>query len=807
MSKTSHEHQLAELKREYINSLPDKLIELKSAWEHLQFVNWDQKKLEKLKFLSHELVGVGANLGYPDISTAAKLLDEQLRPVTNQANPNERTKITKHLALLEKFINYAVSSYSVKPDTIVPPSTPFSGNVEQSSIAIIEDDKTQAEFLKIKLHALGYSVATFSSPSDFANDQNKNKFDLIILDVSFPEGPLEGLFWLEHIHEQIQTHCPIIITSARSDFVARMRAVRAGASAYLSKPINIEDLHKQISYCLKLQKTSEMHVLCVDDDSQIQKLYKILLENEGFTYEGLTQPLKIIESMVSFQPDIIIMDYEMPGCNGGEIATMLRQDIRFMTTPIIFASGSNKAIAHQGQLSILGDAFITKPFDKHDLLTQIKTQLKKAKYVSRKIEQVSQRTNKNGLQTKRFFLEKLETFLYKKHSDTADEDAFLVYATIDNIDYLQERFGLKNLATLNSQLENYLSGHTLIQGNGCSIGNASFLIQLRIDKSEDETLILKTLQNNVEQQSWSVDDKSCKLTLSMGALKLQQNNTLDKVITSVEQACFHCMTIGGNRIEWVKSEENNQDILNDKIKGLMREQSFKLYYQPIVNLETDVVLFEALIRLQDQEGNIFSPDQFMPWIDEELEGGSNTLDRWLIEQAVCEIQKIALKQNQTTSIIIKLSSSLAQLVGLLPEIRFAVQQNKMTENGKLIFALPISSVIKDIHKSKQFIESLHELGCGFMLEKVENSEAHLKLIHDIGKLDFAKINVSEHECNDIKRFISQIQKNNNLAPTLVAAGIEDSSMLAQYWEQGIRNFQGYFIQKPGEESSYKDGET
>jgi EAL domain-containing protein (putative c-di-GMP-specific phosphodiesterase class I) len=40
------------------------------------------------------------------------------------------------------------------------------------------------------------------------------------------------------------------------------------------------------------------------------------------------------------------------------------------------------------------------------------------------------------------------------------------------------------------------------------------------------------------------------------------------------------------------------------------------------------------------------------------------------------------------------------------------------------------------------------------------------------------------------------------APTLVASGIEDSARLAKYWALGIRNFQGYFIQKPDEELKY-----
>ena len=802
MSNESYEQQLAKLKLEYIEALPEKLQDIKSAWEHLQFVNWDSKKLATLKTFSHDLVGVGANLGFPDISTAAKLLDDQLAGLkTDVANQDQRAEISRHLTGLQKAINHAVKAY--KPNIAVSEAGVGvkTNESKKSTIAIIEDDQAQANFLKLSLQKQGYAIETFNSPSAFAADQSRTHIDLIMLDVGFPDGPLEGLFWLERIHEQLQTHCPIIITSARSDFVARMRALRAGASAYIAKPLDIVDVDKQISYCLKQQKASETRVLCVDDDPQLQKLYKIVLGQEGFIYQGLTQPLKIIESMESFRPDIIIMDYEMPGCNGGEVAAMLRQDIRFMTIPIIFASGASKAIKAKEQLSILGNAFIQKPFDQTDLLAQIKTQLSKAKYVSSKIEQISQRIDKNSLQTKRFFLEQLETRLYQ--SSLSNENTYLIYATIDNIDFLKERFGFRNLTILNTQLENYLAGHAYIQGNGCSIGDASFLMLVHLDESADESHAINNFQQSIGEQNWKIDDKSCQLSLTMGAIKLHTNNKLDDVISSIEQACFDGMATGGNKVEWVKTEGHIQEILDDKIKLLMREQSFKLYYQPIVNIETDDVLFEALIRLEDPEGQIFSPDQFMPWLDSELDGGANTLDSWLIEHAVTEINRMSGSRGQQTTIIVKLASSLSQIVGLLPEIRFAIQKNKMTDNGKLIFAVPISAVIKEINKAKQIIESLEELGCGFMLEQVEASEAHTKLLKEIGEIDYAKIKATTDNKQNLSTFLNKLGKTK--APTIVAAGIEDSVMLARYWELGIRNFQGYFIQKPGEESIYKAG--
>ncbi len=469
-----------------------------------------------------------------------------------------------------------------------------------------------------------------------------------------------------------------------------------------------------------------------------------------------------------------------------------------MTIPIIFVSGSNKSDGQNAQLNLLGNAFLKKPIDYASLLNTISTQLTKAKFLSGKIEKVSQRLDKNGLQTSRFFLENFETWLFQGNVSDESDAVYLAYATLDNVDYLRERIGLKHLSNLKVKLESTLSNHPLVQGNGCVFGQHSFLLLLRIAHSDNEKDVVYQLLNDINEQTWPIDTKSYKLSLSMGAMELKQNNKLDEVISKVEAASFDAIHAGGNRVVWVSSEEASQEALNQKIKTLMNDHAFKLYFQPIVNLETDASVFEALIRLSDEEGHTYSPNQFMPWVDEELKGGSVALDQWLIEQAIAEINTFYDQHNEPLTIVIKLASSLAEIITLLPDIRFSTQKTLHHKKGKLIFSIPVEIIIKNLEKTKQIIESLEELGCGFMVEHLEPQKTHIKLLNDIGKVDLAKIKIEGKTDDQINQFIRQIQSNQQAFPTLVVSGIEDSTMLAHFWELGVRHFQGYFIQRPGE---------
>ena len=239
MPNTPHNAQQPQMKQKDIEVVSGTFKEIQSVWEHLQHVNWDKTKLDRFQSTNQELITFSTKKGLLDINATASLLAKQLETVEKGANQNERAQITTYLTQLLQAVNH-LKNTSGSPSS--QGELPKFLAQETSKIAIIEDDKAQAEFLRLKLELCHYLVETYDSPSAFADDHNRTHFDLIIMDVSFPDGPLEGLFWLESIQEQLHTYCPIIITSARSDFVARMRAVRAGASAYISKPFDINDL-------------------------------------------------------------------------------------------------------------------------------------------------------------------------------------------------------------------------------------------------------------------------------------------------------------------------------------------------------------------------------------------------------------------------------------------------------------------------------------------------------------------------------------------------------------------------------------
>ena len=107
----------------------------------------------------------------------------------------------------------------------------------------VEDDADNREFLTFLLKGEGYEVIPTPDPVEALKIVRRISFDLYIVDVRLP-----GMSGLELCKElrQIDGNKPIIIFSAAAYEGDKKRAFECGASRYLVKPMDVEDLIKEV---------------------------------------------------------------------------------------------------------------------------------------------------------------------------------------------------------------------------------------------------------------------------------------------------------------------------------------------------------------------------------------------------------------------------------------------------------------------------------------------------------------------------------------------------------------------------------
>ena len=106
---------------------------------------------------------------------------------------------------------------------------------EHERIYIVDDDESVRDSARALLESYDLTVADYASAQAFLDDFDAGMGGCLLLDVNMPE--MDGIELLELLRHR-QVAIPVIIVSAQSDPEVRARARRAGAFAFLEKPVD-----------------------------------------------------------------------------------------------------------------------------------------------------------------------------------------------------------------------------------------------------------------------------------------------------------------------------------------------------------------------------------------------------------------------------------------------------------------------------------------------------------------------------------------------------------------------------------------
>lgn len=116
-------------------------------------------------------------------------------------------------------------------------------------------------------------------------------------------------------------------------------------------------------------------ILIVDDDPQLQRLLELTLKREGYEVKTASTGEEAIASVVTFQPDLVLMDVMMPDMDGYEATKRIRRMSQGRDVPVIFLSALTQVEAKVKGLRVGGTDYVTKPVNLPELLARIEAHL------------------------------------------------------------------------------------------------------------------------------------------------------------------------------------------------------------------------------------------------------------------------------------------------------------------------------------------------------------------------------------------------------------------------------------------------
>ncbi len=129
-------------------------------------------------------------------------------------------------------------------------------------------------------------------------------------------------------------------------------------------------------------------ILIIDDEMHIVELLKFNLEVSGyevyFAYDGLDGFMKMKE----YNPDLILLDWMLPGISGIDMLKKVRSDENLNKKPVIMLTAKNMESDKIEGLEIGADDYITKPFSVKELLARITSVLRRYNINEKSTKQV-----------------------------------------------------------------------------------------------------------------------------------------------------------------------------------------------------------------------------------------------------------------------------------------------------------------------------------------------------------------------------------------------------------------------------------
>lgn len=508
----------------------------------------DESQRREMEREAHKMVGALGTFGFPQATVLAREIELYVSPNTSMAHL-DGTKLMEWAQAIERELNAGPQG--------PPPSTPAE---DETGILVVSENKELIEHIQqIELDEKTAKVENVASWARAREIWFLKAPDLVVVDLC-GEAADERQTLLNSVAAKLST-IPVVVLLPKEVWNQPDALKRYAGFQVVFHPFEQEMLDGTVKKLLAENNRPKPKVLAVDDDPQILDALTVLLAPLKLDITTLADPLEFWDTLERVQPDLLMLDLDMPFLSGLELCRGVRSNPRWWDLPVLFLSASRDEENLQRIFSVGADDFVPKPFTGPELATRVVNRLVRSAGGSIGEEESDFKSGLDGLRS------------VLSEERWKNEQVLVALIKVWNADELDDSLGVARVSQLNRQLGVRLAEKLRGVGAVARWRASEFVVAMPGQTLNAGTHLLQSLLEEDEIKNFQEEGQEPVSLTPVAGSTLMKNDT-DNLDAALRQCQKNIQFVDGEKIKVFAKE------MSDALDQEKAEQCQLLILEP-----------------------------------------------------------------------------------------------------------------------------------------------------------------------------------------------------------------------------------
>lgn len=676
--------------------------------------------------------------------------------------------------------------------------------VNKAKILIVDDNANNRLAIRTILKGINAELHEVDNGFDALSMAFSNEYALILLDVQMPE--IDGYEVCEQLRADINTaETPVIfLTAAYKENIDKMRGYSAGATDYLTKPIDDHILKAKVHVFLRLYSQyqqlqenntalklaasvfeSQQGMMITDANNIIIRVNKAFTEITGYS----------VDEIIGKNPKLL-----KSGRHGNDFYQVL-------WTALITTGTWQGEIWNKCKNNEIYPGWLTITSVKNDknVVTHYigtMTDITKYKMAEEQIRQLAFYDPLTGLPNRRLLVERLQHAIDMRSRD--NRLVALMMLDLDNFKPVNDSLGHLAGDELLQQVAKRLLNRLRNVDTIARLGGDEFTVLLEnINSAEDAAYVAENIIADLNKVFLLNLDYKVHIGVSIGISLCNQHNTTPKLLMDhADMALYKAKDNGRNCFVYFSEEltivTHKRIELETRLRLALERQELQVFYQAQIDIATQKIIgAEALVRWQCPDEGLMTPDLFIPLAEET--GIIVDIGAWVLEETCRQGKQWFDAGFSPLVLAVNVSPYQFQRSNIIGLVKRILNKTGFIAQH-LELELTESCLMLNHNQTRITLKALRDLGLYLALDNFGAGYSSLAYLKEFPittlKIDKSFIKGIPYKLNDRAITATIIMMGHVLGFKVLAEGVETCEQLNFLRESNCDSYQGYFSSKP-----------